>query len=303
MNPSPHLLVNTRLEYGSAVHLVRLNSPDIEKVEMFNQTDQLPQDKADPPRVGKQWTELSFSEEIYGSGTAGTEPPLATALKACAWKAANDPGASETYSMNNNLSDDLTAATFDVYHGNDVKNSCPDSVGSMNFLLEPGMPGIFNFDFGGKYVVPSEAEGSASKHTGARPPVCVNLTATIGGKTLVLKKLEGGDGNTTDNPNPDLVEEFGIGTGNIVSKEPFITATFEFPDFSELNAVTSLLAETKLAISAVLGAVAGNIITFTMDGFLRANPENSIDSGKLIQKLDLVMSYQDGDDPLEIAFT
>jgi len=300
---APHITAMSEVEFDSVSHRVENLNIDPVKSDVHETTGQIPISKRDTPVTGAQWTEPSFDYWLAGSGTAGTPPAFDAALLSCGLNYANDPGTSDTYLVTGDLVTDTTPVDITQSLGDAVSIACKGCVGNMSIALRPGEPAKASFTFAGKYTEPTEAALSASIATSAHPPACKGMVITVGTKTLKLKEVNINLNNENNSPNYSIYDTTGIEAPDLVNQMPEWDVLAVLPDFSTANYWADLTAETETAFSAVLGATAGNILTITGDGYLRAAPEITDVGGVVCVRLRYRMGWGADNTKLTSEFT
>lgn len=142
------------------------------------------------PIPGGKTVTASWSEEAKGSGTAGTEPANAPALKAARFNQTDIAAHSNTFTLDNDGSNSaLTAKMFmdgKYVTGRGIR-------GNIKFAAESGKQGEFSFDGGGIWV----ADGDVSLPTGTGddstlPPLLQNAQMFVGEYHTVLEEAVDG---------------------------------------------------------------------------------------------------------------
>ena len=290
-------------EWASNRHRV-LNLDVKPGVNFYNDLAIRPLANRDRPQAGAQFSTAAFDTKVAGSGTAGTAPFDNALLEAVGMIGVNDPGTSETYTVSPTLS--FTAVDIDVYKGNSYLVSCNNACGNALWTFAPNMPVIASWDFGGSYVAPSDASGTAALGTTALAPVCKGLSANVTGTqsaTLHLTSMIVNLNNETTSPDEDIAGTLGIQNPQITDNNPTFTWTARLGSVATSDWFTDLTTGVKMSFSAVVGGTAGNIATFTMDGFFMEQLEFSENNGKHEFTGVCQMSRESGDTTFNIAYT
>lgn len=301
---SPHIAKLSLVEYDSKKHRVEDLSLALLDGKFYENTGQFPLASQDKPRLGGAFMRLGFTEQVAGSGTAGTPPPINLLLRSCGWTYVNTPSTSDVYTMNGLLTSG--GLTVDVYYGNAIKGSLTSAImESGRLAFRHGEPIKLEAGLVGLYTAPTEASGSAVLATQATPLVCKTLaTTTLGGDVMRgLKECiidfgseapmrEGFDSGSTQ----------GYYAAKPVNQEPKAELLFEFLDYSTANYYTDMTSETGLALSIVTGATAGNILTVAGTGYM--NDFVKIEEVDGIYQVRLSLSFGWGSgEPLVLSFT
>jgi hypothetical protein len=290
MNP-PIVTRTSKVVYNSLKHPVTGLSPNWHHGITHPGAD-TPPSAHTKPQAGAIHSAGVFMTELRGSANTGglKVPPDAVLFKAIALKetlVGGGPPAtgttSATYAWTGDINltpGDLVPVSFGgIYHGNAEKENCTSAVGNLQLRLEPNSSAICAWSWAGIYAAASEAASTDALETAAYGPVCKALTISVGGITSRIKRMVFDFNNTDNAPNLDLGGVAGVQAPVLTYSYPTCTVEIEQPAYSVYNAETNWTAGTKNAISAVLGSVAGNIFTITMDGYLAGFPEAADQAG------------------------
>lgn len=251
-----------------------------------------------PSLLGSEFAEVTFSVELKGSGSAGTAPRLGALLQACSMDETIISSTSVTYEP---ISSDQKSVTLYVYLDGRL-HKIKGARGSVKINLTAGMLCMLEFNFQGKYTTPSNASIVSGTYDTPNPQPCKSCSFTYDSKTtLIAKMLEIDLANTIARRN-DMSDSTGIAGFEITERKPVFTVDVEAQIETSYNFRSDQLSSQR-EISAVVGASAGNIATFTIPKANITNIEYADEEGILIEKLSGECSLNNGDDEINIAFT
>ncbi len=297
-----HSIAETEVAYKSAtdadaVKLTRATelSLSLPKANMYQHTMQRPIAMRDKPRVGAVWAEMNFKQEIAGSGTAGTAPSWAVIMEATGCKSANDPGVSELYTFDGYINTNFVGVDFEMSLGDGIKQLCGSSVCDARFNFLPGEPVELDVTAWGLYTEPTEAALAYTLATSAVPIVAKNLAVVFAGKTTIVKSASIFLGVEPVSPRLDIVAVNGVQAPVPKDTQPGYEIVIEYPAHADINTFNQFTAETAAALVIPVGTVAGNILTFTMDGYMSAEPIIEEDEGIAVVRYQYAIDTQGSD--------
>jgi len=298
------IIKETRWEWGGELNLVEDASMDMIEATMTDNSNQFPQQNEDKPFVGVVYNAGAFTKQISGSGVAGTPSAQAELYKAMAMSEVIVGGTSVTYAWTGDITGDATAFTIDRAAGNTFKQSMTNSLGTGVFSFRPGQPVRLAMALDGLYIEPTEASLSNALNGDATPVVAKGLSATVNAAGLLVKEFTLDMGIETNSPNEDIASANGVDNPDIISAPPPVwDLLVERPALATLNFMNLFTTQTKLSLVIPLGTVAGNIITFTSDGFMVEPPRQPEAAGNLMQRIRFKCSTASGDTALTIVET
>lgn len=248
---------------------------------------------------GKRSATLSFSVELKGSGTAGMAPEWGICLEGCKMKATPAAGVSVTYTPISTGDKSYTLALYE----DGVCYKIWGARGSFSLDLKTGEAGMANFVFtGADYSVTDVALLSGMTYDATVPPAVLDASLTIHGYSAVVNALTIDMGNQVTLRTSISAESGNLSTfiskrapGGSLDPEMVLVATEDF--FGDWR------AGTEGALSAVLGATAGNIITISASKAAYKDLSPSERDGIRTLSLPFDLNGSTGDDELSIAFT
>ena len=288
------------VEFGALKHRVKNLSLDIPKGETMDHVDQLPHGTRDIPRAGIRHSGISFDHEVAGSGVAGTAPDAGPLYRSAAMIETITGGVSVEYTTDGaDIETDLVPITIDAFLGNQEKHRVTSGVSDITWVLEPGKPMMEKITTVGLWSDPTTAVSAAAFGVGGRPVVCMNMALTIGGWSPVIRKTEISLNVETNSPKKDLNGTYGVAAPDKVNDRVQFKFTVEQPVKGVKDFDTEWGAETLAAFSAVLGAVAGNILTITSDMYQAEYPVRGNDG----EILTLELVYDASEIPADSGFS
>jgi len=209
---------------------------------------------------GKTAVDLKFSIPLQGSGAAATAPRWAPLLQACDRALTTGVGASSQIFL-----PAATIQTCTIYVNMDgIQHIVTGCAGDCEIDLSAGDFGKLNFTMSGMYALATDIPVVAPTYDTTIPRVVKGTTMTFGGYACIIEKLNLKFGNTvaerTDFNATEAIRSF-----IVTDRAPEGTMTIE----AILRATASadlwsyFDAGTTKALSFVLGATAGNIVTIT----------------------------------------
>lgn len=264
-----------------------------------------------PQKAGERSSQLTFATELKGSGVAGDVPPhLSVLLQACGFSETIVPATSVTYAP---ASEDIPTLTMEVLEGSVDSGAATvkrkrllGARGTVSFTAVKGQPVLANFVFTGKYVEPDDiAAFFAVPSIGPLPLSFLDAAISLlGVGTHKLQNLELDMANEVVMRN-DANDPTGNSEAIITGRKPTGSADPEQVATSVDNFFADWTDEVLAALSYVLGATAGNIVTVTAPNVQITNVAEGDRDQIRIETLDLALmgSAAAGDDELTLVFT
>jgi hypothetical protein len=251
--------------------------------------------------AGKKRGEVTFSVPIKGSGTGGVpDVPRGAILLAS--------GFSETGSTYAPISAKPTgysspAKTCTVCFQNDgLQIRLTGCIGNPKFKLKAGNIAMMEVSLKGVYEAPSDVALTAATYSAIADLIFQSSSFSFDSvSTFVIDTLEIDCGNeVVERPNTLVAAGFGgyllTGRNPVGSIDPELTlvATYNF---------LAKVGGTPASLSAVLGASAGNIATFTLPKTQITGVEFGERNGIAVANCKLAFNQNTGDDWLGLVFT
>lgn len=253
-----------------------------------------------PEVRGKTYVEVKFSTELKGSGTAGTAPRLSPLFKACGLSETIVSSTSVTYAPR---SSSFESCTLYVYKDG-LKHIITGCIGDYDVDFTAGETPKINWTFKGIYTIPTDSAIVDPTFDSTVPEVVKGATMTFGSYSAIIEKLTLKANNTVAE-RPDFNQTEGIKGFAITGRDYEGSMTVEAVLRATSNAdfFSYFHSRTVKALSFVLGATAGNIVTITGSyNYLRA-PAYGDREGVVTFELPFQMSRSSGNDEISIVLT
>lgn len=253
-----------------------------------------------PEERGKTSIELKFSTKIQGSGTAGTRSRQDPLFQACG---TDSIVVSSTSVTNNPISSSFPSVTMWVYIDG-IIHKVVGCVGDIDIDLTAGEFGMINWSFKGIYAIPTDGVIVDPTFDTPDPEIVKACTFTFGSYAAIIEKLSFKLGNTIAE-RPDFNQTEGIKGYCITGRNPEGSMTVEAILRATSNAdfYSYFHNRTVKALSFVLGATAGNILTWTSSYcYLRA-PVWGDREGVRTFEVGFQIARSSGNDEFALAWT
>lgn len=249
--------------------------------------------------AGSKYAEISFSMELKGSGTAGTAPRIGALLRACGMGNVVVSATSNTYSPE---SAGFESVTIWLYIDGRV-HKVTGCRGDWKIKCEAGQMAMAEFTFKGRYADPALLALATPTLETTTPQVCKSCLFTYNSRTSLVVKNAELEINNTVAMRPSLNDANAIAGFEITDRDPFLTINPECTIETSYNFRGDALNQNLRAVSWVVGATAGNIITFTVPQWNPYWPEYEDRDEILVEKIKGEAVLTSGDDDLNIKFT
>jgi|GEM_PF-6771012 len=284
------------------VRIVVENADFKERASFDEPNAQTPEQHRDIALPGALYSVGSFTTRVSGSGAAGTAPFDGPLIKAAGMTETINAGTSVVYTRDPTMAG--TKVDIDYWRGNALLVALANCVVRPEWVIEPNKAMRCNWQVHGTYTEPSSGSSTGVLTTAAaRAPVCKGLAITIGGITIKLKRLVITIPNQWEEPDEDACGSHGIINPSIYERAFHVDATIRAQLPATSNWWNNLTGKTKMALSAVLGSDAGNILTVTADLYFREQIDPSQAAGRHEITLPLAVSYAAGDTGLTLTYT
>lgn len=257
------------------------------------------------PRIGKRWVEVTFDCELKNGGTKGTACKLGDLIEACGYSETVSAGSSVLYSPSSQSHKSVTIYVYDaVSSTSSVLHKITGARGSFSLKIEAGAIATASFTFKGKYNAPTDvAAPTAPTYEATVPPIVESSQFMLNSVSTLIAQAINVDLNN------ELVDEEDLNSANaiagflITGRKPSGTMNPEEVLVATYPFVADWVAANQRAMSVVIGATAGNIVTVSA-------PKVTIDSvgdgdrnGIKTQELPFRCSQNAGNDELTLNFT
>jgi len=250
---------------------------------------------------------LTFSTELKGSGTAGTAPAhLSDLLQACGMSETIVAVTSVTYAP---VTEDIPTITLEMREGAD------DSVfkskkligcrGTVKFVAAKGGIVMCEFEFKGKYVLPTDTVAFAQPTPGVIPKTFLGVAFSVHGVgTLNIQNL------TVDMANeiihrPDVNDATGYMSALYVGRQPKAEVDPEQVAVATIDFFAKIRDNSEGILTYSLTGAAGNIMVFTAPKAQFINLSDGDSDSIRTEELEMSLNQDgdEGDDEFTIVFT
>mgnify|MGYP000863722754 CR=1 FL=1 len=286
---------------GSANAILAMD-PNIKETFEAVERPQLASMSIKPSLGAKRFAEITFKTELIGSGTAGTAPRLGALLKACAFAETVSVGSSVTY---NPVSSPTSSITVYLYLDG-MLHKLTGAVGTVKLSLEAGKTGVLDFSFKGIYNAPTDTTLATPtfETTVDSVPIVKSSSLTYNANSSLYVNKADMDIANTIALRPSVNATNAVAGFQVTSRKPNISIDPEVESIATIDWRTDLLS-TPRAFSMVVGATAGNIITFSIPKMNVVDIQYGDRDGILTNtiKAEMTANTATGDDELSIKFT
>lgn len=256
--------------------------------------------------AGERTATISFSAELRGSGSAGTAPNIAKAIRASGFAETLTGGVSAVYKP---ISQAFETATIELRRGGigtDVRtHRIIGAHGTFTLEATKGEAVRFNFEFTGKYVEPTDASTQfVTPALGQDPLPFLNAGITMHSVgTLIIAQISLDIGNNVI-PRNDANDATGNTRALIVGRTPVGSFDPEQILNATLNFYNRITSNTEGALQYVLDGGAGNKVTIDAPAVQFINLSDGDREGVGTHSIDLALNQSAaiGDDELELKF-
>ncbi len=265
--------------------------------------------------VGQVYVEVKFQMHIKGSGTAGTIfAPLDAVLQAAGMSSINSVGVSNTYAFTSNITGTFftlgKSATVEFYRDANatltghkwilkgaVVTALKISVSKAGQLMTADVT------MRGLYTAAAGAVGPATvTYSTILPPVFQNAALTIDAFSAIASKFEI-DFGIESATREDTSSPYGIKGFQVTGRKPKLVIDPEMPLVAIYDFFGKFVSGSQGALSAALGATAGNITTITAPKAQYSDIKYADRGGILTAEVTAQLNENTGDDELTIVQT
>lgn len=248
---------------------------------------------------GKRMATLEFDVELKGSGTAGTAPEYGDLLKACGFSETIVESTSVTYAP---ASSSIPSITISLYEDGLLKKLW-GARGTVDLMLEDGKPGMFHFSFtGADFSITDAALLSGASYQSAVPQPFMNASFQVSSYSAIIEKLAL-DINNKLALRPSVNASSGHLSAAITDRDPKGSIDPEMVLVATEDFFGDWRSGTTAAMTATIGATAGNIATITAPALRYTKLSDAERDGIRTLGLDFDLCMSSGDDELSIALT
>lgn len=248
---------------------------------------------------GKTAVELKFGVELKGSGTAGTAPKYGALLKACDRLETVNAGTNVAYTPA------LVSQTCSIYVNIDgILHKLVGCAGDCDIDLTSGEVPMLNFNMSGVYALATDSAIETPTFDSTIPSIVKGTTTTFGSYAAIIEKMNLKFGNSVVE-RTSLAAAEGILAFMVGNREPSGVMTCEAVLRATTNAdfLSYFDAGTTKALSMVLGATAGNIVTITAPACKLSAPKYGDRDGLRTFDIEFQMARSSGNDEMTITLT
>ncbi len=245
--------------------------------------------------TGQRRGKWSFDTDLVGAA-ASTDPAWATTFMAgCGWLGATHVWKPSTLDPSTLSIGGYQDGRFYLLIG---------AKGSMKINLKAGEHGIVHFDFEGVLVADADVALLTPTYETTLPPRWASSTCTIGALTPLASVTAFNFQNTIKvAENPATVS--GLSRAYITDRSFTMTADPEASLVATYSPQAIMLAHTEVALSYVIGATTGNIITIAAPKAQYTKVEPGDRDGIHVQNIEMQFNRSAalGDDEVSITFS
>lgn len=252
-----------------------------------------------PKVAGSRQAKITFDVDLKGSGTAGTAPEYGKLLKACGMGETTVALTSVTYLP---ASASIVCLTLGWYVDG-KKYILAGCRGTWKMDLKAGEPGVIHFEFLGTAIEDSDVALLAGvSYQTTNPPPFLSGTFTLATYAGIIESLSIDLGNSLM-LRPSVNAAQGYISTIITGREPKLTINPEDVLVATKDWWALWEAGTLSALSAVVGATAGNICTITTPKVQIGKMKPADRDGIGVQEMECELFRNSGDDEISLAFT
>jgi hypothetical protein len=199
---------------------------------------------------------LSCEVELAGAGAAGTVPGYGPLLKACAASETISAGVSVTYAPVNPGGE--TSGTFYLYIGGRL-HKATYAVGNVKAVLNRGKIPVYQFEFTGLYITPTDVALPAPTLTAFQKPLAVTNVNTT---PVTLHGFSGKFAEMSLDAGNQVVYRNLVGSESVrfIDRSSTASVKLEAELMGAIDWHTKIRSGTLGALSVQHGITAGNIV-------------------------------------------
>ena len=243
---------------------------------------------------------LDFTTEVKGSGAAGTAPEIGVLFRACNYTETVVAVTSVTYDPNSNVLDSESITLY--FYQDGIRHKLLGARGTFSFEANAGEYGKVKWSFTGLYAGPTDTALATGTYNSTLPPRFVSASFALDSYAFVISNLKIDAGNTVVE-RKDANNATGISAYFIRERKVTGEIDPEAVTVATKDIYTMWSASSRVAMTATLGATAGNICTITGPKVALSDIKYGERNGLLTTTLPLVFTPNAGNDELKIAFT
>lgn len=255
-----------------------------------------------PIVMGRQLAQVTFTTEIYGSGTAATAAKWADLFEACAMVQADitGPPASSLYSPV--TTGQKTATIYCYYEG--IVHKLTGAMGTFSLTAKAGEIGTIQWTFTGRYNDPAALTTPTPTIPSTTPPLVETLGFHIGAtaSTVFIPEQVTLDIGNNVAPRDDVNSAKGFNSMIITSRKPSITVNPESVPEASHPFWADFSGSVEKAVTWTIGSVAGDKFKFTLPNFQTTDLKYADRGGIRVYDITGRASSLAGDDEVQINF-
>lgn len=301
-----HILAVVETVYGTDPTPVAANAILTKNLNISPQQGSRVTRDLDRPSLGNdeeiavsRYTDLSFSVELSGSGTAGDAPGFGVLLRGCAFAETLEEGVSATYEL---VSEAMESVTIYYYHDGEL-HKLTGARGTVAFDLSTGAIPVMNFNFTGLHNDPTAPTVIAPDTSGFVKPIPVTKANTPA--FTVDSHAVKAQGFTLDLAN-EVVYRNVVNSESvqITDRAPVGNLSFEQVPIGTKNFWTIAKDGALVPVSITHGITAGNIVAISGARVQLSQPSLSDSDGISMMEMSTRWIPTDsGDDEVSVVFT
>lgn len=253
-----------------------------------------------PEGRGKTFVEIKFTTYLRGSGSLALPSRQSPLFQSVGMSETVNSGTDVQHAP---LSSSFKSCTIYAYLDG-ILHAITGCVGDVEFDFTAGEFAMANWTFRGVYAIPTDSAIVTPTFDTPAPEIVKGCTFTFGSYAAIIEKLTFKLGNTVAE-RPDFNQAEGFKGFQVTRRNPEGSMTVEAVLRATSNADfhSYFHNRTVKALSFVVGATAGNILTLTMDKcYLRA-PTWSDRDGIRTFELPFQVARNTGNDEFLFAWT
>ena len=248
---------------------------------------------------GKTSVEIKFNVELKGSGSAGTAPRWGALLRACDRLETANAGTNVIYTPA------LTNETCTIWVNIDgILHKAVGCAGDCEIDLTSGDVPMLKFTMSGVYALATDSVIEAPTFDTTIPQIVKGTTTTFGSYAAIIEKISLKLGNSVVE-RTSLAAAEGILAFMVGNRAPSGAMTCEAVLRATSNADfwSYFHSGTSKALSMVLGATGGNIVTIAAPACILGAPKYADRDGLRTFELEFQLARSSGNDEMTITLT
>ncbi len=230
--------------------------PEIDTLERAPHNDSLGMLE---PQKGARRCQVTFTTDIYGSGTAGTVPVIDTLFRACGFA----PTTEATIQVLYEPKDPTTASPFEsitiAVWEDGIKNVLTGCRGNFAITSDMGQRGKIDWTFEAMDFTHIDEDPPEGIYSSVVPPVCLNQNFSVESYAAIIPSLAINVNNTISRA-PSVNVSGGYARVDITNRAVTGSIAPEAVTLVTHPFYTKWAAGTKSGLAITIGSVAGNII-------------------------------------------